>query len=108
MGGGNPERGSRVTPEWDGATVTDTLAVLASLVLAPVGGCWWPLFITPEWMQALAKVTPHGWANSAFNKLMLFGAEGGDVVLEMAALAAFGVGFLAIALVRFRLSPTAS
>ena len=83
-------------------------AVLASLLLAPMGGCWWPLFITPEWMQALAKLTPHGWANSAFNKLMLFGAEGGDVVLEMAALAAFGVAFLAIALVRFRLSPSAS
>ena len=83
-------------------------AVLASLVLAPVGGCWWPLFIVPDWMQALARVTPHGWANSAFNKLMLFGAEGGDVVLEMAALAAFGVGFLAIAFVRFRLSPGAS
>ena len=83
-------------------------AVLASLVLAPVGGCWWPLFVTPEWMQSLARITPHGWANSAFNKLMLFGAGGGDVVLEMAALAAFGVGFLAIAFARFRLSPSAS
>ena len=83
-------------------------AVLASLVLAPIGGCWWPLFITPEWMQTLALITPHGWANSAFNKLMLFGAAGGDVVLEMAALATFGVGFLAIALARFRLSPRAS
>ena len=89
------------------ATATSA-AVLASLVLAPVGGCWWPLFITPDWMQALSKVTPHGWANSAFNKLMLFGAEGGDVLLEMAALAAFGVAFLAIAFVRFRLSPGAS
>ena len=84
------------------------LGVLGSLALAPLGGCWWPLFITPQWMQSLAKLTPHGWANTAFNKLMLFGAEGGDVVLEMAALAAFGVAFLAIALVRFRLSPSAS
>ena len=83
-------------------------AVLASLVLAPVGGCWWPLFVTPEWMQTLARITPHGWANSAFNKLMLFGAGGGDVVLEMAALVAFGVGFLVIAFARFRLSPHAS
>ncbi len=38
---------------------------------------------------------------------MLFGAEGGDVVLEVAALAAFGMVFLAIAFVRFRLSPSA-
>jgi ABC-2 type transport system permease protein len=82
--------------------------VLASLVLAPVGGCWWPLFVTPEWMQTLARITPHGWANTAFNKLMLFGAGGGDVVLEMAALAGFGAVFLAIAFVRFRLSPGAS
>ena len=83
-----------------------TAGVLVSLTLAPVGGCWWPLFITPEWMQSLAKLTPHGWANGAFNKLMLFGAEFGDVSQEMIALAAFGAAFLAIALWRFRLSAT--
>ena len=76
--------------------------VLASLTLAPLGGCWWPLFITPEWMQNLAKTTPHGWANSAFNKLMLFGAEFGDVYQEMAALTLFGAAFLALALWKFR------
>ena len=81
-----------------------TAAVLASLVLAPLGGCWWPLFITPEWMQSLAKITPHGWANTGFNKLMLFGAEFGDVTQEMVALVAFGLAFLAVAMWRFRLS----
>ena len=34
------------------------LGVLVSLALAPLGGCWWPLFITPQWMQSLAKLTP--------------------------------------------------
>ena len=81
-----------------------TAGVLVSLTLAPIGGCWWPLFITPEWMQSLAKLTPHGWANGAFNKLMLFGAEFGDVSQEMIALVAFGVAFLAVALWKFRLS----
>ena len=76
--------------------------VLTSLVLAPIGGCWWPLFIAPQWMQVLAKLTPHGWANVGFNKLMLFGAEASEVAPELAALAAFGVAFLAIALWRFR------
>ena len=76
--------------------------VLTSLVLAPIGGCWWPLYIAPQWMQALAKLTPHGWANGGFNKLMLFGAEASEVAQELAALAAFGVVFLAIALWRFR------
>ena len=83
----------------------DSAGVLASLVMAPIGGCWWPLFITPAWMQSLAKLTPHGWANTGFNKLMLFGAEFGDVLLEMAALIVFALAFVAVALWRFRLSP---
>ena len=84
----------------------DSAGVLASLVMAPIGGCWWPLFITPAWMQSLAKLTPHGWANTGFNKLMLFGAEFGDVLLEMAALIVFALAFVAVALWRFRLSPS--
>ena len=81
-----------------------TAGVLVSLTLAPLGGSWWPLFITPQWMQSLAKLTPHGWANGGFNKLMLFGAEFGDVSQEMIALAAFAAVFLAMALWRFRVS----
>ena len=78
--------------------------VLASLTLAPIGGCWWPLFITPDWMQTLAKITPHGWANTGFNKLMLYGAEFGDVAAEMAALLIFAILFGVVALWRFRTS----
>ena len=80
--------------------------VLTSLVLAPVGGSWWPLFITPPFMQSLARLTPHGWANGGLNKLMLFGAEFTDVAPEMAALVVFAAVFLAIALWRFRLAPS--
>lgn len=78
--------------------------VLSSLVLAPLGGSWWPLFVTPDWMQALGKFTPHGWANTAFNNLMLFGAEFADVWTSIAALAGFGAAFLLVAFARFRLS----
>ena len=79
--------------------------VLTSLVLAPIGGSWWPLFITPPFMQSLAKLTPHGWANDALNRLMLFGAEFGDVLPSMAALLVFAALFLSAALWRFRLAP---
>lgn len=82
----------------------DSAAVLVSLILAPIGGSWWLLFIMPEWMQTLARLTPHGWANQAFNKLMLFGATAGDVISEMVALVAFALIFLAVALWRFRTS----
>ena len=81
-----------------------SIAVLTALVLAPLGGCWWPLFILPKWMQALAKITPHGWATTGFNKLMLFGADFGAVVPEMLALVGFAVVFGIIAIYRFRTS----
>ncbi len=81
-----------------------SIAVLTSLVLAPLGGCWWPLFMLPTWMQALAKITPHGWATTGFNKLMLFGADFSAVVPEMLALVGFAVIFGIIAVWRFRTS----
>ena len=79
-----------------------SIAVLMALIMAPLGGCWWPLFVTPSWMQFLAKLTPHGWANTGFNKLMVFGAEFGDVIPEMLALVCFAVVFGIIGIWRFR------
>jgi ABC-2 type transport system permease protein len=80
------------------------IAVLCSLLLAPLGGCWWPLFIAPQWMQFLAKFTPHGWANAGFDKLLIFGASGGDVLWEMLALVGFAAAFIIVALINFRTS----
>ena len=79
-----------------------SVGVLTSLILAPLGGCWWPLFITPQWMQSLAKITPHGWATTAFNKLLIFGGDFNSVVPNMLVLAGFGVVFGLIATLRFK------
>ena len=81
-----------------------SLATLSALLMAPLGGCWWPLFIYPKWMQTVAKVTPHAWAVGGFNKLMLYGAEFGDVLPEMIALIFFAVLFGLIAVWRFNTS----
>jgi ABC-2 type transport system permease protein len=81
-----------------------SIAVVTALLLAPLGGCWWPLFILPRWLQNLAKISPHAWANTGFNKLMLFGADFNAVVPEMLALVGFGVVFALIAVWRFRTS----
>ncbi|UCB42611.1 MAG: ABC transporter permease [Dehalococcoidales bacterium] len=79
-----------------------SLATLSALIMAPLGGCWWPLFIAPQWLQSLAKITPHGWANTGFNKLMLFGADFADVGPELLALVVFTIVFASIAVWRFR------
>ena len=81
-----------------------SIALITSLVLAPLGGCWWPLFITPRWMQFLAKLTPHGWATTGFNKLLVFGGDFSAAVPEMLALLGFAAVFGAIAVLRFRTS----
>jgi len=83
-----------------------SIAVVVSLVLAPLGGCWWPLFILPNWMQFLAKITPHGWANDGFSKLMVFGADFGAAIPDMLALVGFALVFGIIAIWRFRTSAT--
>jgi ABC-type multidrug transport system permease subunit len=80
------------------------IGVLASLILAPLGGCWWPLFITPKWMQFLAQFTPHGWATLGFNKLMVFGAGFNAALSNMLALVGFALAFSIIAAWRFHTS----
>ena len=41
--------------------------------------------ILPRWLQSLARISPHAWANTGFNKLMLFGAEFADECHKMGA-----------------------
>jgi ABC-2 type transport system permease protein len=52
---------------------TTGVGVLASMMLAALGGCWWPIEITPPWMQAVATVLPTGWTMDAMHKLVNFG-----------------------------------
>ena len=80
------------------------IGVLTSLILAPLGGCWWPLFITPKWMQFIARITPHAWATTGFNKLLVFGADFGSVLPEMLMLLLFAAVFGTVAVLRFRTS----
>lgn len=48
------------------------IGVMASMVLAALGGAWWPIEIAPQWMQQLALFLPTGWAMDAMHKLVNF------------------------------------
>src|SRR5258708_3544145 len=56
------------------------LGVIASNVLASLGGCWWPIEITPLWAQKLALFVPTGWTMDALHKLINFGSSPSAVV----------------------------
>jgi len=48
------------------------IGVMATMVLAGLGGAWWPIEATPEWMQLLALFLPTGWVMDALHKLVNF------------------------------------
>jgi ABC-2 type transport system permease protein len=64
------------------------LGVIASNVFAGLGGCWWPIEITPLWTQKLALAFPTGWTMDALHKLMNFGASPASVLPNLCVTAA--------------------
>ncbi len=65
--------------------------VIASNVLAALGGCWWPAEIMPLWAQKLSMALPTGWVMDALHRLMSFGGAPADVLPHLAALGALTV-----------------
>lgn len=80
------------------------IGVLTSMVLAALGGCWWPIEITPRWMQTLALFLPSGWTMDAMHKLVNFGYGPSSALPHIAALAvgALVVGAAAVRLFRYQ------
>ena len=66
---------------------TAGLGVLSTQLLAALGGCWWPIEITPPWMQKLALAIPTGWAMDALHKLVNFGDAPSAALPHVIALA---------------------
>ena len=66
---------------------------LTGMVMAGLGGCWWPLEITPQWLQTAGHVFPTAWMMDALHELISFGKGLEAVVIEMAILLAYGAVF---------------
>ena len=62
------------------------LGVLAANLLAALGGCWWPIEVTPAWMQAVQQFTPTGWTMDALHKLISFQSGAASAVPELVTL----------------------
>ena len=66
---------------------------LSSMVMAAMGGCWWPSEIMPGWLRLAAHAFPTAWAMDGFHALISFGRSGSAVLGPCAALIVFGVVF---------------
>jgi len=78
------------------------LGVLFANMLAALGGCWWPIEVTPEWMQALSKMVPTGWTMDALHKLISFEAGPASAIPNLVALLLGALVVAALAVNRFR------
>lgn len=78
-----------------GADRAASLGVVATMVMAGLGGCWWPLEIVSPTLQKLALAFPSGWAMTALHRLIAFGDPPAAILGHAAVLLAFGAVFAA-------------
>ena len=78
------------------------ITTMIVLGFSAIGGSWIPLFLEPQWLQSLSKVTITAWAMQAFNGLMIFNKSFDEVLPNIVALFAYGVICFAIARRLFR------
>ncbi len=80
------------------------IGVLATLIMASLGGCWWPMEIVPRPMQLVGHIFPTAWAMDALHKLISFGHGLTAVLPEVGVLFGFTLLFLALGSRFFRYS----
>jgi ABC-type Na+ efflux pump permease subunit len=78
------------------------IGVLAANLLGALGGCWWPIEITPPFMQKLALCLPTGWAMDGLHKLVSFGHGPASVLPHVLGMALAAALLLALAARIFR------
>jgi ABC-type multidrug transport system permease subunit len=78
------------------------LGLLLTLTLSPLGGAWWPMDISPKFMQIIGHVSPVAWAMQGFTALTYNGAHLADIWISLAVLLGMTVLAFIIAIPRFR------
>jgi ABC-type multidrug transport system permease subunit len=84
------------------ATQASMLGLLFTLILAPIGGAWWPMNISPKFLQIIGHVSPVAWAMDGFTSLTYHGATLVDILAPLAVLVGMTVVLFFIAIPRFK------
>jgi ABC-type multidrug transport system permease subunit len=67
------------------------LCVLAGLVMAALGGCWWPMEIVPDTMKIVGHFFPTAWAMDSLHQLISFGSGLREIAPKLGVLAMFAL-----------------
>jgi ABC-2 type transport system permease protein len=78
------------------------LSVMLGMVLAMMGGCWYPIDLFPAAVQTAVKVIPTSWAMQGMLDIVLRGQGLSGVWLEAMVLLGFALVFFVIGIIRFK------
>jgi ABC-2 type transport system permease protein len=78
------------------------LSIMAGMVMALMGGCWYPLELFPATVQNIVKVLPTTWAMQGLLDLVLRNGGLSNILLESGVLLGFAAVFFTIGVARFR------
>jgi ABC-2 type transport system permease protein len=74
------------------------VAIFVAVVLAALGGCWWPIEIVPKFFQRVATFTPSYWGVHGLQRVMYFNKSHEVLTLECPILLAFAAAALMVAI----------
>jgi ABC-2 type transport system permease protein len=78
------------------------LSSLLVVTMAAVGGVMVPRFVMPEFMQTLSLVSPHAWALSAYQDILVRGYGIAQILPACGALLLFAAVFFGTAVLKFK------
>lgn len=79
-----------------------SLSVMLGMVMALLGGCWYPLELFPTAVQNVVKILPTYWAMQGILDIVLRHQSLMAVLPEAAVLSGFAIVFFSIGVLRFR------
>jgi len=78
------------------------ISIMAGMVMALMGGCWYPLELFPAAIQDFVRILPTTWAMQGMLDLLLRGRGLLDILPTAGVLVGFATFFFAIGVWRFR------
>lgn len=83
-------------------TQANNLSIMLGMVMALLGGCWWPRELFPDSLAQATQLLPTTWAMQGFTDLVIRGLGAQAVMPEAMVLLGFAALFLVIGVTRFR------
>jgi len=78
------------------------LSIMLGMVMALLGGCWYPIELFPTFVQNAVKILPTTWAMQGMLDLVLRGQGMRAILPEAGVLLGFAALFFAVGVWRFR------